>query len=149
MPLRKKVKDQTEETWKSLISDDLLNRIRNIVEQTGTPPPDLFLKWILQEEAFIGLMQRNKGQIAEQTETRQDVVPQKTPAASKKYAAGASLNPSSPNYRKTLVKRARNLKKEGMTLKKIAETFNDEKVLTFSGTGKWYASSINNLLKSK
>ena len=37
----------------------------------------------------------------------------------------------------------------GITLKKIAETFNDEKVSTVSGTGKWYASSINNLMKSK
>jgi intein-encoded DNA endonuclease-like protein len=60
-----------------------------------------------------------------------------------------SLDPNSPDYRKTLVKKTKKLKKEGMTLKQIAETFNDEKVLTLSGTGKWYASSINNLLSKK
>ena len=55
----------------------------------------------------------------------------------------------SPGYRKELVKRAKMLKKEGMTHNKIAKTFNDEKVPTVSGTGKWYANSIANLLKSK
>jgi diketogulonate reductase-like aldo/keto reductase len=71
---KKKVKDQPEETWKPLISDDLLNRIRNIVEQTGLSPSDLVLKWVLQEESLIGLMQSNKGQIAKQSESRPDHV---------------------------------------------------------------------------
>jgi hypothetical protein len=42
----------------------------------------------------------------------------------------------------------KNLKKEGMTLVKIAEIFNEENVQTVSGKGKWYSSSITNLLNS-
>jgi hypothetical protein len=119
------------------------------MEQTGISPPDLFLKWVLQEETLIGVMQRNKEPMAEQAETRPDVAPQKGTAAQKKSAETIPPGPGDPNYRKTVVKRAQKLKKEGMTLKKIAETFNEEKVATVSGTGKWYSSSVANLLNSK
>jgi len=150
MVLKKKIKDQPEESyWKPLISDELLFRIMKIVEQTGISPPDLILKWVLQEETLIGVMQGNKKPMAEQAETRPDVGVQKASAAQKKRAEVAPPDPGSPNYRKALIKRAQKLKKEGMTLKKIAETFNEEKVATMSGTGNWYSSSIANLLNSK
>jgi hypothetical protein len=48
-----------------------------------------------------------------------------------------------------LKRNAKKLKKEGMSQQKIAETFNEEKVATVSGTGKWYSSSINTLLNLK
>ena len=38
---------------------------------------------------------------------------------------------------------------EGMTLNKIAKTFNEERVPTVSGAGKWYYSSVANLLNAK
>ena len=78
--------------------------------------------------------------------------PPKTAAESsiqKKCANDVSLDHKSPGYRKELVKRAKMLKKDGMTHNKIAKTFNDEEIPTVSGAGKWYASSINHLLNSK
>jgi hypothetical protein len=123
MAIKKNLKDQSEEIWKPLISDELAFRIMNLAVQTGVSPPDIILKWVLQEEAWIGLMQSGKSQTAKQPKTT------------------AVDNPVQK------VKSAKMLKKEGMTHNKIAETFNGEKIPTVSGTGKWYASSINNLLK--
>ena len=150
MALRKNVKNQPKTGLLEIpLNSDLLLRIERISGKTGLSSLNLFQKWVLQEESLIGLMQRNKEQAAEQTETRPSVAERKNPAAQRKRTEAVPSDPGSPGYRETLVKRAKQLKKEGMTLKKIAETFNDEKVSTVSGTGKWYASSIDNLMKSK
>ena len=150
MAIIKNTKDRPEESfWKPVFNKDMLFRIKDIVEQTGLSPSDLFLKWILQEEALIGLTLRNKGETAEQAKTRPRVISQKIPVAQEKSAEAVPLKPSNPNYRKTLAKRIKQLKKEGMTLKKIAEIFNDETIPTVSGTGKWYSSSIANLMNSR
>ena len=145
MVLKKKVKDRPEESyWKPVFSAELLNRIRNIAEQTGISPPDLFLKWVLQEESLIGLIKSGKGQSTKPSKTAKD-----SPMQKEKGAKIISLDHKSTGFRIELMKRVKKLKKEGLTLKKIAETFNGEKVPTVSGTGKWYASSINNLVNSK
>ena len=94
-------------------------------------------------------MQSHKEPMKEQTEKRPGVAPQKNTAAQKKNSESIPPNTGNPSYRKTLIKRVQKLKKEGMTLKKIADTFNEEKVPTVSGTGKWYTSSISLLFKSK
>jgi hypothetical protein len=116
----------------------------NIAGQTGVSPPDLFLKWVLQEESWIGLIQSGNGQTTTQSKAAVNDTVQE-----KKDAKGVSLDHKSPGYRKELVKKAKTLKKKGMTHNKIAKVFNDEKMPTVSGTGKWYAGSIDNLLKSK
>ena len=67
----------------------------------------------------------------------------------KVFSKDISLDHKSPGYRKEILKMAGTLKKKGMTHNKIAKTFNDGKIPTVSGTGKWYASSIANLLHSK
>jgi len=150
MAVKKKIKERPEESyWKPLISDELLFRIMTIAGQTGVSPPDIILKWVLQEEALIGFMKNNKEPMKEHAETRPSIDPQKNTAVRKKRAETIPSDSGGPNYRKTLIKRAQKLKKDGMTLKKIAETFNEEKVLTVSETGKWYASSVSNLLKPK
>ena len=147
MVLKKKVKAQPEKDFgKPVISDELAFRIMNIAGQTGISPPDLILKWVLQEETLIGVIQRIKEPMAE---TKPNVESQNKTAAQVKRAKTITPEPGNPNYRNALLKRAQKLKKEGMTLKKIAETFNEEKVATVSGTGKWYSSSIANLLSSK
>ena len=146
MVLKKKnVKSRSEESfWKPVFSAESVFRIMKIVEQTGLSPTDLVQKWILQEESLIGLLQSKKGQTTKQPKTAADVLVQKETGAK-----DLSLDHKSPGYRKELVKKAEKLKKEGMTLKKIAETFNEEKVPTVSGAGKWYSSSINILLNPK
>ena len=146
MVIKKNLKDRPEESfWKPLISDELAFRIMNIAGQTGIAPPDIILKWVLQEETLIGLIQSGKGQTTTQPKTATD-----NPVPKEKGVKNASsLDHKSLGYRKELVKRAKMLKKKGTTQNKIAEIFNDEKIPTVSGAGKWYSSSIANLLKSK
>jgi hypothetical protein len=144
MALKKNTKERSEESyWKPVFTADMVNRIRDIMIQTGLSPTDLFLKWILQEESLIGLLQSGKGQTAKQPKAAMDIPAQKEKDTK---AVTQTLDHKTSGYRKELVKKAEKLRKKGMTHKKIAETFNDEKVPTVSGTGKWYSSSINILL---
>jgi len=141
MPVRKNTKTQPETVLLEIpFGSDLALRLEKISEQTGLSSFDLLQKWILQEESLISVIQRSK-----------DPMPQQAEAHSSVSKSTKAVQPRSgnPEYRKMLIKRATKLKKEGMTLKKIAETFNSEKVSTMSGAGMWYASSINNLLNSK
>ena len=128
---------------------DLPAKLEKISEQTGLSSLSLLQKWMLQEETLIGIVQRNKESKPEQVETKPDVAQQKNTDAQRKSSDATPPDPGSPNYRKMLIKRVQKLKKAGMSFNKIAQTFNEEKVLTVSGTGKWYTSSITNLLKSK
>jgi hypothetical protein len=123
---------------------DLPLRFQKISEQTGLSPLSLFQKWVLQEESLIGLIQGTKGQPSKRAKARPSVSSLKEPA----FKAGLP-DVDSPNYRKELVKIAAKLKKEGILLKKIAEIFNEEKIPTVSGSGKWYGSSVAWLLRSQ
>ena len=141
MPIKKNKKDKSEaEHFEPVFSADLLNRIRNIVEQTGISPPDLFLKWALQEESWIGLNKAGK---------RRQVNQQSKAVGKPAQKTKTGKNVASPGNKKELVRKATMLVKNGMTHAKIAQTFNEQNVPTVSGTGKWYASSITNLLKAK
>ena len=123
-----------------LVNDELLFMIKNIAKQTGISPPDLFLKWVLQEEFFIGVV-LNNGKKRRQKSA--EAYPNVSESAEAEIVPPA---PGNPEYRKKLVTRIKKLKKDGMKPNKIAKTFNEEKVPTVSGKGKWYASSIHNLL---
>jgi chorismate-pyruvate lyase len=130
------------------IDSALSSKIENISKQTGLGIQDLLRKWVLQEESLIGLMQHSRNQATEEPQTRSIAVSQEVSSVPKLKEIEAT-NPDSPDYRKVLIKIVKRLKKEGMTLIKIAELFNNEKVQTVSGKGKWYSSSINNLLHQK
>jgi hypothetical protein len=150
MAVKRNVKDQAKEILLEVpFESDLPARIVKISEQTGLSPLNLFQKWVLQEESLIGVLQNSKDRSPKRAEAHSGVSRSKAPVARKESAKADLPVPKSPDYRKTLAERAIKLKKEGMTLKKIAEIFNEEKAPTVSGTGKWYASSIINLLKSK
>ena len=141
MAIKKKMKDQPKTILMEVPpGSDLLNRLEKISEQTGVSFLNLLQKWILQEESLIGVIQRSKEPVPKRAEAHPTV---------SKNATTDQPGLGKPEYRKMLVKKAMKLKKEGVTLKKIAETFNDEKIPTVSGTGKWYSSSINNLLNLK
>jgi len=97
MVLKKNEKYRPEKSfWKSFISDELLFRIMNIVGQTGISPPDLILKWVLQEESLIGMMQQRK----EPVEKPSRVSQQKTTAAQGKSAGKVPSTSDNSNYRK-------------------------------------------------
>jgi hypothetical protein len=135
------------------INSDLAVRMQKISEQTGFSSQNLLQKWILQEESWIGLTQRGREQqeqVTKQEKAAQTKVSrQQVPDIQKQEKTVETAPPDSPDYRKTLVKKAKKLKKEGMTLVKIAEIFNDEKLPTTSGKGKWYPGSLVRLLNSK
>jgi hypothetical protein len=148
MAAKKNVKSQIQPSvFEVPIDSDLPSRIKNISKQTGLNTVDLFQKWVLQEESLIGLMQNNKSQTKAPTKTHIAPDTQKIPV--QKQEKPETIDFDSPDYRKVLIKRANALKKEGMTLVKIAALFNEENLKTVTGKGKWYASSINNLLNSK
>jgi hypothetical protein len=134
--------------WEVLAGSDLPLRIEKISEQTGLSPLNLLQKWVLQEESLIGLMQHAKAQRTEQGETRLPTSQQQTSAV-REQEKPSKIDTESPDYRKVLVKKVKKLQKEGMTLVKIAETFNEENLPTVSGKGKWYSSSITWLLSLK
>jgi hypothetical protein len=149
MPLRKNAKSQVKTIILEIpATSDLPLRIEKISEQTGLGALNLIQKWILQEESLIGLIQRGKDHAAEQTKTRPDTPPQQDSDVQQQESP-AEIDPNSSDYRKVLIKRVNKLQKGGTTLVKIAEIFNEEHVPTVSGRGKWYSSSIINLLNSK
>ena len=129
------------------LNGDLLLRVKKISKQTGLSHQDLIQKWVLQEELQIGLILHGKGQFTAEAKVSPKAVRQQTPVAKKKGAPKASASQKKDKYRKKLVQKVKKLKNDGMTLKKIAEAFNDKKVPTVSGAGKWYTSSISWLLK--
>ena len=124
MARRKNGEAESQNIFLEALSDnDLSLRIEKISEQTGLSPLNLFQKWVLQEESLIGLIQRSKTQTTEQAETRSSTSQQQAPDVQEQEEA-PKIDPESPDYRKVLIKRAKKLKKEGVTLVKIAEIFN-------------------------
>jgi transposase-like protein len=149
MALEKNVKSQAETVVLEVpTASDLPSRIERISEQTGLSFLNIIQKWVLQEESLIGLMQRGRNQTRVQTATEQIAVRKNTSLQEdsdvRKQMQEELLEVSfdSPNYRKMLVKRAKKLRKGGMSSAKIAELFNEEKISTVTGKGKWYSSSV-------
>ena len=150
MVYRRKLKNQPEIISLEVpLSSDLPSRIEKISEQTGLSLFNLFQKWVLQEESMIELVQRGKERTITNIGSQQDSDPLLNPDVQESKET-LEVNPNDgQNYRKMLLKRAIKLKKEGTTLKTIAETFNSENLPTVSGTGKWYSSSVAWLLSTK
>ena len=157
MVRRKNAKNQPGTTLlKALDNSDLPLRIERISEQTGLSSVNLLQKWILQEESVIGLMQHVSAggpkqvqkQSSKQTRARPGAAGQRNLEVRKKKKP-AVRGHKNPEYRDTLLAIVKQLREEGMTLQKIAETFNGENKPTLSGTGKWFASSIKHLLNTK
>jgi len=154
MALRKKAEHQTKAiTVNAPKGSDLQLRLEKLSKRTGLSCFDMLQKWVLQEEFMIALMQRGNKPPAAQTKTASKVAPKKTKTSGVEEQGKASStdkksSPKNAAYRKSLAAKIKKLKKEGTTLKKIAEIFNNEKVPTVSGSGKWYTSSISWLLKS-
>ena len=147
MALRKNARQETKTiNVKVPIYSDLSFRLEKISKQTGLSNFNLIQKWVLQEESLLGIMLYKERM--EQTAPSKRTVRQKKISGVKEQGDPAAIDPQSQAYRKALAKRVKKLKKEGMTFKKIAETFNDENISTVSGTGKWYTSSITWLLNS-
>ena len=148
MARKKAVKQASEKiTLEVPVGSDLPSRLGKISKQSGLSHTDLIQKWILQEEFLIGLAKYGKEYVAAKAKKSRRAARRQIPDFEEQEET-VTVEHGSPNYRKMLAQRAKKLKKEGMTLKKIAETFNEGKVATVSGTGKWYTSSVSWLLNS-
>jgi len=163
MALRKNLKHQTKTISLDVPTEsNLPARLKKISKQTGLSLFSLIQKWVLQEESLVGLVLYGKGQTGRPARVSKKAALEEAAGVKKQEktaAAGPKSLPKTPKtpktrgnknveYRNTLAKKIKKLKKEGMTLEKIAAAFNEGKVPTVSGTGKWYTSSISWLLKS-
>jgi hypothetical protein len=135
------------------IERNLFFRMERISERTGLSWNDLLSKWLFQEEALIALLSTRA--IPETSEASN--IPCLNSADVRNRPAEAedeprphyNFDPKKPKDRKKLVKDIKTLRKSGMSLKKIAEVFNDGKISTLSGTGKWYAAAISRILSAE
>lgn len=143
------------------LDSDLPKRLQRVSEQTGLLDHELLQKWLTQEESAIHVLQ-NHGEKIRLT-LKQDVADQLTglmqqmrrtfeQVQSKKLAGAREPvgelpgEDESGERRQALVARVADLRNQGMTLTKIADQFNAEKVPTLSGSGKWHPSTITMLL---
>jgi hypothetical protein len=135
--------------------------MKKISELTGLPDYELLQKWLAQEESALNISRyyaetiqsRLKQDVAEQLrvllgELQKTGKPEKPEAAKAAKTTKNEKKTEGPEeYRQTILQRARAMKDEGISFVKIAAQFNNEGVATVSGTGKWYPSSVFQLLK--
>jgi hypothetical protein len=112
------------------ISAELCEQLKRTLEETGLTVDDL-VEICLQQINLI--VKRTK---------------ETTPSLPKPDETSKS-DSDRLEYREVLVEKAEKLKNEGMSLVRIADIFNEEKLSTLSGNGKWYPSSIGMLLKRR
>jgi hypothetical protein len=150
--MRKKKESPYEKGFEMKIpsGSDLPERMKRISDLTGLSDYELVQKWLIQEESALNASRYYVETI--QSKLEQNITEQlrsvlyefqKTakPKAMKEMKAE---NPG--DYRQMLLKRIQDMKDEGMSFVKIADQFNREGVSTVSGTGKWYPSSVFQLL---
>lgn len=165
MAYKKKIKQQDSNNDNEIVikipfNSDLSEKFKKVSEQTGLVEHELLQKWIIQEEGIIHVLQnhgekirlkqkqdiedqladllRNARQTLEQTQNQKpsgDEVPVK------------SVDKDKPEERRSaLIRKIVKLREQGLTLTKIADQLNADKIPTFSGTGKWHPSTITMLL---
>jgi transcriptional regulator of heat shock response len=153
--MRKKKEKQSEKDFEIKIpsDSDLPERIKRISGLTGLSDYELVQKWLVQEESVLNTsryyVETIQSRLQENfTEQLRSVLRefQKT-VKPKAVKETKETKPEKPeNYRQTLSQRIQNMRDEGMSFVKIADQLNQEGVSTVSGSGKWYASSVFQLL---
>jgi hypothetical protein len=139
------------------LGSDLAHRLRKISEMTGLSDHELLQKWIVQEESNLHVLQHYAEGI--QLKLKHDLAgcldgpPQRNQNDQQEsLETNEELEEGSDqkqDYRQLLLQRIQDMRQQGITLSKIATQFNEEEVPTISGTGKWYSSSISQLLATQ
>ncbi|MDR1622409.1 MAG: hypothetical protein LBS00_08555 [Synergistaceae bacterium] len=141
-----KGKEQSQKKMSRIeVPSDLSDRIQHVSEHTKLPYGELLQKWLKQEENVIAV-ERYKEDILQwkQHVEAQLIALQRQIFTLQGTPSSAGFNES--EYRRSLLKKIKNLRDQGMTFVKISEQFNDEGIATVTGTGKWYPSSISQFL---
>jgi hypothetical protein len=125
-------------------------RMEKISSLTGLSNYELLQKWLVQEESVLNVsryyVETTQAKLQQNfAEQLRSVLHEfkKTPQSK---AAIETTPEKSQDDRQTLLQRIQNMRDEGMSFVKIADQLNQEGVSTVSGSGKWYASSVFQLL---
>jgi hypothetical protein len=138
------------------LDSDLPARLQKVSEATGLSDRELLEKWLTQEEGNLHALQHYvESQLRLKNDSsaplsgmprRVQEPPQEQPRSQGESEESITESDSEQGYRQALLQRIHDMREEGMTYSKIAAQFNEEGVVTVSGTGKWYPSSISQLL---
>jgi hypothetical protein len=153
----KKKEKPSEESFKIKLpsGSDLPKRMERISDLTGLSNYELVQKWLVQEESLLNASSRYYVETMQSkfqesfTEQLRSLLREFRKAdkpAGKPETEKKTKPEKSKDYRQTLSQKIQKLRDEGMSFVKIAERFNQEGVSTLSGSGKWYASSVFQLL---
>ncbi|MDR1979906.1 MAG: hypothetical protein LBQ42_14330 [Synergistaceae bacterium] len=142
------------------IPKDLQDRVQNILERTKLSYQELLQKWLTQEENPIDPicsgdedfmnMKWKKNVDAQLNDFRRQLSALVGPPAVDLPVPAENEASGKEEYRRTILDKIRVLREQRVTYTDIARQFNSDGVATLSGTGKWYASTISQILsKSK
>ncbi|MDR1377661.1 MAG: recombinase family protein [Synergistaceae bacterium] len=126
----------------------LLDKFRKISEATGFSDLELFQKWITQEESNLHVLRHYVDQLNEMPQRLQTRPQQKSSPVQENLETQeeSTKDDKKLDYRQFILQRIQSMRQEGMTFSKISAQFNEEGVVTISGVGKWYPSTISQLL---
>jgi predicted transcriptional regulator len=134
-----------QKTLKIEVPTELPGRIQNIAEQTKLSYSELLRKWIAQEENIINAEHYEEDLLKwRQHVEAQLIALQRQVFNLQRTSADEGIDEQ--EYRRTLLKKIKSLRDQGMTFVKISEQFNNEGIATVTGTGRWYPSSISQFL---
>jgi hypothetical protein len=141
----KKREKAPQKMLKIEVPNELPGKMQNISEHMKLSYSDLLRKWINQEEHVINAEHYEEDLLKwRQHVEAQLIALQRQVFQLQKTSAEEGGNEQ--EYRRSLLKKIRTLRDQGMTFVKISEQFNNEGIATITGTGKWYPSSISQFL---
>ena len=141
----KKREKAPQKMLKIEVPNELPDKMQNISEHMKLSYSDLLRKWIAQEEHVINAEHYEEDLLQwRQHIEAQLIAIQRQVFKLQKTSADEGINED--EYRRSLLKKIKSLRDQGMTFVKISEQFNNEGIATVTGTGKWYPSSISQFL---
>ncbi|MDR3264759.1 MAG: recombinase family protein [Synergistaceae bacterium] len=163
MPIGRRARKPQQIILEIPLESQATKRLQSISEQTGLSYYELLLKWLNDEEKAIQVqhdardlldwqkgieaqLQRISVLLGEQNVGEKKAGDEKPDSD---FNADPETDSSSPqSYRQQVQEKIQSLRKQGLTYSKIAAQFNAEGIATITGTGKWYPSSVSQLLKN-
>jgi hypothetical protein len=131
------------------MNSGLAARLQKVSEATGLSDCELLEKWLTQEESNLYALQRFvESQLRLKHDSTDTLSNVSCPSQDQEESEEPIGSDPGQDYRQTLLQRIQDMREEGMTYSKIAAQFNEEGVATVSGTGKWYPSTISQLLSA-
>jgi hypothetical protein len=155
LPDMAKKKEENGAEIRNFLDSDLSDKLQEISKTTGLSDQELFRKWIIQEESNLHALRHYvEGIRLRPVADEIDEIPQRLqrpeeePSQDSDEPEEFTESDEAQSYRRSLLQRIQDMRRQGMTYTKIASQLNKEGVATVSGTGKWYPSTISQMLMS-